>query len=231
MALPQQDVWLDDIDKDVRRTQTSYAFFSQHAPWHNHATSSIVSIPYRRNIFDRLDRMHPHRRKEIEERFPASYGDDTADSIQADRHFECLIRILYIFALLNPVHYVQGMSELAAPLYYVFAHSPSIPSDSSSQSQEAMYAEEDTFWAFSSLMAEFGDFFVQDSDGALLQLPDTSWNNTSSQTGQSRTGLGATLRAYAQELHWLDAELAYSLHRQKEIQPYVYGHVGLLHPS
>lgn len=113
--------------------------------------------------------------------------------------------MLYIFALLNPVHYVQGMSELIAPLYYVF-----------SQSTEKEDAEADTFWAFSFLMGEIGDFYVQDSDGSFGQ------NTSADATTLGLAGLGAALRQFAKELHWIDSELAYNLHTQKEIQPYAY---------
>lgn len=112
--------------------------------------------------------------------------------------------MLYIFALLNPVHYVQGMSELIAPLYYVFA-----------QSSEKQHAEADAFWAFSKLMGEIGDFYVQDSDGTFGELAAS--NELSGMAGIA--GLGAALRQFAKELHWIDAELAYNLHTEKEIQP------------
>jgi hypothetical protein len=169
--------------------------------------------------------MHPHRKEEVEERYSLSSsssspnkGKQREDSSYSscDRHFECLIRLLYIFALLNPVHYVQGMSELVAPLYYVFSHS-----------DQASHAEADTFWAFSNLMSEFGDFYVQDSDGSMLEQQHhqhrKNANNLSVDTllpaGESRTGLGATLKRYARQLHWIDKDLAFDLHRQKEVQP------------
>jgi hypothetical protein len=167
--------------------------------------------------------MHPHRKEEVEERYSLSpsspnKGKQREDSSISggDRHFECLIRLLYIFALLNPVHYVQGMSELVAPLYYVFSHS-----------DQASDAEADTFWAFSNLMSEFGDFYVQDSDGSMHEQEQRqsrrNANNLSVDTllpaGESRTGLGATLKRYARQLHWIDKDLAFDLHRQKEVQP------------
>lgn len=198
----EQDNWLDDIDKDVRRTQTAYAFFSQVA---EHSPSRHLP----RSLFHRLDAMHPHRQEEIEERYglaPTSKGKGKAashhDGEDHDRHFEILIRMLYIFALLNPVHYVQGMSELIAPLYYVFA-----------QSSEREHAEADTFWAFSFLMGEIGDFYVQDSDGSFGE----SHNADAATVGVA--GLGAALRQFAKELHWIDSQLAYNLHTQMEIQP------------
>lgn len=169
--------------------------------------------------------MHPHRQREIDERYPdvqrqrpsspkgkeraVEYGDaNTA----GDRHFECLIRLLYVYASLNPVHYVQGMSELVAPIYYVFAH------DTARGNNEAMHAEADTFWAFSTLMSEFGDFYLQDSDGPMQSAPDLSVNTSA----ESSTGLGPTLRRFAKQLHWLDSELAYELHTVRQVQPTFY---------
>ena len=196
-----QDSWLDDIDKAVRRTQTSYAFFSQVA-----AQSAEHRLP--RTLFQRLNDIHAHRQEEIEERYdipPSRKGKEKAASqneSENDRHFEALIRMLYIFALLNPVHYVQGMSELIAPLYYVF-----------SQSSEKENAEADTFWAFSFIMGEIGDFYVQDSDGSFSE------SHTADATTIGVAGLGAALRQFAKELHWIDSELAFNLHTQKEIQP------------
>ena len=105
------------------------------------------------------------------------------------------------------MHYVQGMSELVAPIYYVFSHS-----------SESDQAESDTFWAFSTLMGEIGDFYVQDSDGSLLEHSESI--SFDPERG-SRTGLGATLKRFARQLYWLDAELAYELHKKKEVQPYV----------
>lgn len=204
----------------------------------------MQSIRDRRTLIARLDHLRPTRRQEVSERYTLPSGSDNVsngkgkerggetEEVEEDRHYECLIRLLYVFALLNPVHYVQGMSELVAPLYYVFAHSKEV--------EDIAQAEADTFWAFSTLMGEIGEFYVQDSDGVLGDpvRNDPSHANgnggddsdddddtplamrkTGHSRGGSRTGLGATIRRFSQELHWLDSELAYSLHRRKEIQP------------
>lgn len=234
---PVQLTWLDDIDKDVRRTQSSYAFFSQE-------TSRPLAFQHARVLFDKLDEMHPHRKEEIAERYnlpppshePPSKGStvavqhpDESAPTTPDRHFECLIRLLYIFALLNPVHYVQGMSELVAPLYYTFAQRATGSTVASPSDPQNGDAEADAFWAFTTLMAEIGDFYVQDSDGSMQEQVQPAAQSgcslsisTSSGALGSRTGLGATLRRYARQLHWLDAELAWALHRKMEIQPTFY---------
>ena len=216
-----QLVWLDDIDKDVRRTQSGYAFFSQRS-------SASAKSANARILFDKLDEMHPHRQEEITERYnlrdscsPAKASSSASEEPEGDRHFECLIRLLYIFALLNPVHYVQGMSELVAPLYYIFAQRATISQSITGASEpQEEHAEADAFWAFSTLMSEIGDFYVQDSDGS-MQNQDHLSVDTNGNAG-SRTGLGATLRRYARQLHWLDGELAYTLHRKMEVQPTFY---------
>lgn len=59
-----------------------------------------------------------------------------------DKHWECVERILFVYAKLNPsISYTQGMSELIAPLYFVLAN------DTSSK-----YAEADCFGCFTLFM-------------------------------------------------------------------------------
>ncbi|KXS19950.1 RabGAP/TBC [Gonapodya prolifera JEL478] len=48
---------------------------------------------------------------------------ESATTTAPHTHADSLLRILYLFARLNPgVGYVQGMNEVLAPLYYVSAH-------------------------------------------------------------------------------------------------------------
>jgi hypothetical protein len=52
-----------------------------------------------------------------------------------------LARILFVYAKLNPIiKYVQGMNEILAPIYFVFANDPS--------SDFSEYAEADAFYCF-----------------------------------------------------------------------------------
>ncbi len=40
-----------------------------------------------------------------------------------ETHHDVIKRILFVYAKLNPgIRYVQGMNEILAPVYYVFAH-------------------------------------------------------------------------------------------------------------
>lgn len=67
---------------------------------------------------------------------------------------DILTRILLMYARLNPgIGYVQGMNEICAPLYFLFAMDP-LCDDAS--------AEADAFFCFSLIMAEMRDAFIED---------------------------------------------------------------------
>jgi len=73
-----------------------------------------------------------------------------------------LQRLLFVFSKLNPgLRYVQGMNELAAPLYYVFS------TDAADQA-DADAAEADTFFAFVRLLtlSENRDLYCKSLDTA-----------------------------------------------------------------
>jgi len=88
----------------------------------------------------------------------------SVDALHPRRHYDVLARILLVFARLNPgLLYVQGMNELCAPLYYLFAQDP----------LNIEFVEADTFACFSLLMAERRDSFTKsldDADCGLLGL-------------------------------------------------------------
>ncbi|CAJ1345835.1 unnamed protein product, partial [Effrenium voratum] len=70
-------------------------------------------------------------------------------------HYDVLARVLLLYAKLNRgVRYVQGMNELCAPLYYLFAQDP----------LHCRHAEADTFFCFSLLMSDMRDAFVKTMD-------------------------------------------------------------------
>ena len=71
-------------------------------------------------------------------------------------HAQIMIRILCVYARLNKgVEYVQGMNELLAPIYYVFAID---------DSDNAIYAEADAFFCFMNLMSYLADRFIPEAD-------------------------------------------------------------------
>lgn len=72
-------------------------------------------------------------------------------------------RALFIFAKLNPgLRYVQGMNELMAPLYYIFATDP--------DKEHAARAEATAFFCFVDLLGEFRDHFCQQLDNSTMGI-------------------------------------------------------------
>ncbi|KAI9490507.1 rab-GTPase-TBC domain-containing protein [Zychaea mexicana] len=114
-----------------------------------------------------------------------------------DYHWEAIERILFIYAKLNPgVGYVQGMNEILAPIYYVFAKD-----DFDLEAQA--YAEADAFFVFTILMSDVRDHFVRSLD------QDAS------------TGINATMQRMSQRLAWVDKPLWRDL-RRKDIKEQYY---------
>ena len=70
-----------------------------------------------------------------------------------------LARILFVYAKLNPIiKYVQGMNEILAPIYFVFANDPS--------SDFSEYAEADSFYCFQNIMIHLKDIFIKTMDNS-----------------------------------------------------------------
>lgn len=94
---------------------------------------------------------HLDGRQEIAEGRPRS----PANVSSPQRHYDALARVLLLFGKFNPgIRYVQGMNEICAPLYYVFAQDP-LNSDQ---------AEADTFFCFTLLMGDMRDAFQKTLD-------------------------------------------------------------------
>jgi len=67
-------------------------------------------------------------------------------------------RILFVYAKLNTaISYVQGMNEIVAPIYYLFANDP--------DPAWKKHAEADSFFCFTNLMSLIRDNFIRDLDG------------------------------------------------------------------
>lgn len=93
---------------------------------------------------------------------PKKREDNTEYSYLPDgqeAHWEVIQRILFIYAKLNAGDkYVQGMNEVCAPIYYIFANDPDI--------EWRKHAEADCFFCFNNLMGLEGvrDNFSVDLD-------------------------------------------------------------------
>ncbi|KAI8890651.1 RabGAP/TBC [Backusella circina FSU 941] len=155
-------------------------------------------IPNRRTIFRRIAHLNEEIGNREHQDTEKATGQKAfeADAHIMDYHWEAIERILFIYAKLNPgVGYVQGMNELLAPIYYVFAK------DEDPESQA--YAEADSFFIFTTLMADVRDHFVRSLDS------DTN------------SGINATLWRMSQRLAWFDRPLFRDLSK-KDIKEQYY---------
>ncbi|KAJ3337511.1 hypothetical protein HDU93_001004 [Gonapodya sp. JEL0774] len=112
---------LEQIYRDVRRTLPDMAFFQQEVPkswgaysplFHgDEASKETYPTVFNPNaLYARISHLY------------LSENPPVTPPPEPHTHVDSLLRILYLFARLNPgVGYVQGMNELLAPLYYVCA--------------------------------------------------------------------------------------------------------------
>ncbi|KAI8330172.1 rab-GTPase-TBC domain-containing protein [Chlamydoabsidia padenii] len=143
-------------------------------------------IHNRRSLFKRIQQ-HNHDDDD----------NDNNDDYRQDYHWEVIERILFIYAKLNPgIGYVQGMNELLAPIYFVFAN------DMSSGLAGQVHAEADTFFAFTSLMSDVRDHFVRSLDQ------------------DAGTGIHSTMFRLQQRVAWYDNALWRELQRKNVKEPY-----------
>lgn len=126
----------EDIEKDIKRTRPDVAFFTQ-------AVDKSISIKpevlYELTQNRKAD-LTPEQKKE----YVMTHGD-------------VLGRLLYIYGRRHPdVNYVQGMNELLAVIYYLFAKD-------CFQGNEK-YVESDSYFCFENLMEELKDWFNSSKD-------------------------------------------------------------------
>ena len=159
-----------------------------------------------------------------------SSTDERKNSIPSQRNWHSLLRILYLFALLNPsIGYVQGMNEALFTLLYVFG-SAQYPATAStvltpSNSQQALaaasdalvhrswdddvdladlttHAEADAFWCFSALIGEMRELYDFDR---VEQQSRAEGNLADHQP--SHSGMAGALRRFSLRIKWLDPPL------------------------
>ncbi|SOV06600.1 related to GYP1 - cis-golgi GTPase-activating protein [Ustilago sp. UG-2017a] len=157
----------------------------------------------------------------------STIAKEAQDGALPQRNWHSLLRILYMFALLNPsIGYVQGMNEALFTLLYVFgsaqyptaAHDTLTPSSSqqsiatvSDRSNQRpwdndvdladlnTHAEADAFWCFSALIGE------------MRELYDFERVEQQSRAGAalvdhqpSQSGMAGALRRFSLRIKWLD---------------------------
>ncbi|CAO1624770.1 unnamed protein product [Sympodiomycopsis kandeliae] len=127
---------------------------------------------------------------------------------QPDRRSHCLLRILFLYAILNPtIGYVQGMVEVASVILWTMGS----PTDG--QADDSEHFEADTFWCFSSLLGqlkELWDFEGLDhaQAGLHVQNPRESGKRRTSEKG----GMARALQHLGARLKWADKDLWRQLH-------------------
>jgi TBC1 domain family member 13 len=118
-------------------------------------------------------------------------------------HYEALRRLLFVYAKLNPgIRYVQGMNELLAPIYYLFANAVGAHDRAENQAPTRDDAEADAFFCFTTLMSEVMNNFCKTLDS-------------------SEVGVHADMRRLNALLREKDAELWANL-EQKGLSPQFY---------
>lgn len=121
----------------------------------------------------------------------------SCDSSLSKNNKEAMRNVLLLFAKLNPTtHYVQGMNEVLAPLYYVFSTDP--------DDENAANAEADSFACFVRLLSDSVDHFCQQLD-----------NNSS-------VGIHSTLSRLQEMLKVNDEELWQHLEFTTKVNPQFY---------
>ncbi|KAI8082999.1 rab-GTPase-TBC domain-containing protein [Halteromyces radiatus] len=152
-------------------------------------------IPNRRSLFKRIQQQQTENSQQEKEK-EDGYKKEGDDDYTQDYHWEVIERILFMYAKLNPgIGYVQGMNEILAPIYYVFAN------DTSPGLAGQVHAEPDTFYVFTILMGDVRDHFVRSLD-------------------QDGMGIHATLFRMQQRLAWYDKTLWRDLQKKEVKEPY-----------
>ena len=228
-AAASRDKLLIQIYKDMERSwgaKDGFLLQLVHS-WDSTAASAQPptdkrEVPTHHRLLAHLDEAHPH--------LAVPLHDGTGRYV--DRQWHAMLRILYLYALLNPsVGYIQGMHEVLRVLLQVFVNGadPALALGVSNEEVGALAlgdmpaVEADTFWCFSLLLGEFReiyDFGLADAStmaamrtlsgpaGAGARLPDNGMV-------QALERLSAELRSHDPELwthlaeHSLDPRMPY----------------------
>ncbi|KAJ3322541.1 hypothetical protein HDV06_002918 [Boothiomyces sp. JEL0866] len=187
---------LDQIDKDIKRTFSDIAFFQQAVNQNEACKIYHTCNISKRNALSAWLRNY------------YTYQDNSArrksvSNSPNDFHWECMQRLLYIYAKVNPgLGYVQGMNYLLAPIYFVTATDP--------DKAESIHAEADAFFLFNALMSHFRDLFTRSMDDInfntnpdLKRVADLHSNHEIYSEGN---GVGHTMERFQTYLKAVDEE-------------------------
>jgi len=131
----KEQLW-EDVEKDIRRTRSDVAFFIEPI---DKTTTVDPSFLYELSHFKKMELTKGQQENYIY------------------THADILGRILYIYGCRHPeTRYVQGMNEVLAVIYYVFAK------DCISGCEK--YIESDAYFSFENMMEELKDSFNMEAD-------------------------------------------------------------------
>ena len=136
---------LEQIIKDVYRTNTQFSFFFQPTDKNkNFNKEEILNIYNKRKNWDFSN---------IEEVYKY-------DNFENETHTDVLKRILFTYSsILQDVSYHQGMNEILAPIYYTFSY------DKLYLEENEEDIEADSFWSFYFLLNGIKNNFEENQEG------------------------------------------------------------------
>ena len=136
---------LEQIIKDVYRTNTQFSFFFQPTDKNkNFNKEEILNIYNKRKNWDFSN---------IEEVYKY-------DDFENETHTDVLKRILFTYSsILQDVSYHQGMNEILAPIYYTFSY------DKLYLEENEEDIEADSFWSFYFLLNGIKNNFEENQEG------------------------------------------------------------------
>jgi len=136
---------LEQIIKDVYRTNTQFSFFFQPTDKNkNFNKEEILNIYNKRKNWDFSN---------IEEVYKY-------DNFENETHTDVLKRILFTYSsILQDVSYHQGMNEILAPIYYTFSY------DKLYLEENEEDIEADSFWSFYFLLHGIKNNFEENQEG------------------------------------------------------------------
>ena len=140
---------LEQIIKDVYRTNTQFSFFFQPTDKNkNFNKEEILNIYNKRKNWDFSN---------IEEVYKY-------DNFENETHTDVLKRILFTYScIIQDVSYHQGMNEILAPIYYSFSY------DKLYLEENEEDIEADSFWSFYLLLHGIKNNFEEDQEGLLYK--------------------------------------------------------------
>ena len=138
---------LEQIIKDVYRTNTHFSFFFQPTDKNkNFNKEEVINIYNKRKNWDFSN---------VEELYKY-------DNIENETHSDVLTRILFTYSvLIKDVSYHQGMNEILAPIYYTLSY------DKLHLEESEENIEADSFWSFYFLMNEIKNNFDEEQEELL----------------------------------------------------------------